>query len=835
MPPGDTCTWTGAVSDDWNTAGNWSCGHVPGPNDASIIPYSGKQPRINTSVTTGSLTLNSGGQLGFDTGGALTLFYDLLLNPQSTLKPSSGTMITLNGGNWTNNGGGVDAGSNAWTAAFNTTTDQYINGTSSYASFYNLTVNNVSMSNPGVHVGGHVGSVDFRGTLTIGPDATFDAGTAHDLIFSGNLINNGGTLQLPSAEVDFTGGQDQLIGGTATTHTFNHLFVSKSGGTLTFGGGANQVTVNGTLGVYGGLGTGSLTQLNTGSLTLGDNGTLSLGPGLTLNTPGNVTLGSGTTLNPNTAIVNFGGTTWTNNGATIGPGEWTANFNMPGNQTINGSATTQTFYNVGINNQSMTSPTLQIGGSTTTLNVGGTLTLGQDTTFNPGTATNLNVGGNWINNGGSFHGGIGNDVLFGGPDPQIIGGTAATQTFPGDLVIDKSADGVTLGGNTSQLIVNGQLQVGGGFLDLRSATLTTHGPTTIYKTGTLNLGAGTWNSNACIYLGMGGMFNPGTGTVNFRGATWGNDGGTVVPGPWTANFYLSGPQIIGGAATTQQFNNINIINNTMGSAALNVGVPALNLTGNLNIGDSAVFNPVVAQIYLNGNWINNGMFLPGQSLLVFMPARPGAQLADVSAAQTIGGASVTTFYSLTVDNPAGVVLENAARVDGQLNLRTGDLATGAYTLTLGSTATVTGTHDAVGNVQRDQTFTVGVPYSFGQSNTTITFADVGTLTGIAVNVAKTAPAGLTPAVARTYTITPTGAGYNATLRLAYQDAELNGIPEADLRLWRYTGERWEIQGPQTVNPAESWVERSGVTAFSAWALAPVGADRQWCYLPIVLR
>ena len=191
----DTCTWTGAVSDDWNTAANWSCGHVPSPNDACFIPPTGRQPRIYTSATIGSLTLNSGGQLAFAAGSALTLNDDLVLNSQSTLKPSSGTTITLNGGDWTNNGGGVDAGPNAWTAIFNLPGNQTINGTATTQTFYNVGVNNQSMSSATLLVGGSTTTLNVSGTLTLGQDTTFNPGTATNLNVGGNWINNGGSLE----------------------------------------------------------------------------------------------------------------------------------------------------------------------------------------------------------------------------------------------------------------------------------------------------------------------------------------------------------------------------------------------------------------------------------------------------------------------------------------------------------------------------------------------------------------------------------------------------------------------------------------------------------------
>src|SRR4029079_4880848 len=94
---------------------------------------------------------------------------------------------------------------------------------------------------------------------------------------------------------------------------------------------------------------------------------------------------------------------------------------------------------------------------------------------------------------------------------------------------------------------------------------------------------------------------------------------------------------------------------------------------------------------------------------------------------------------------------------------------------------------------------------------------------ILVNLAKNTPVGPPPfpgAVARTYTITPTGgAGFSATLRLHYLDSELNGNVENQLGLFRLGGV-WVRQGRTgSVDTVNNWAELSGVTQFSAWTLS----------------
>src|SRR5206468_5886627 len=76
-------------------------------------------------------------------------------------------------------------------------------------------------------------------------------------------------------------------------------------------------------------------------------------------------------------------------------------------------------------------------------------------------------------------------------------------------------------------------------------------------------------------------------------------------------------------------------------------------------------------------------------------------------------------------------------------------------------------------------------------------------------------------VSCTYTITPNGgAGFSATLRLRYKDSELQGLSESSLELWRYNGSSWQSPaGAATRDATQNWVEETGVTAFSPWAIA----------------
>ncbi|MFK8103570.1 MAG: T9SS type A sorting domain-containing protein [Saprospiraceae bacterium] len=79
----ETCEWTGAVDNNWNTAGNWSCNAVPGAADDVIIATATVSLNETTTITslnllpnvtlsgTGMLTVN--GNLTISDGGDCTL------------------------------------------------------------------------------------------------------------------------------------------------------------------------------------------------------------------------------------------------------------------------------------------------------------------------------------------------------------------------------------------------------------------------------------------------------------------------------------------------------------------------------------------------------------------------------------------------------------------------------------------------------------------------------------------------------------------------------------------------------------------------------------------
>lgn len=79
-------------------------------------------------------------------------------------------------------------------------------------------------------------------------------------------------------------------------------------------------------------------------------------------------------------------------------------------------------------------------------------------------------------------------------------------------------------------------------------------------------------------------------------------------------------------------------------------------------------------------------------------------------------------------------------------------------------------------------------------------------------------------ILRTYDIIPTNnTGLNATLRLNYFDAELNGLNENLLELWKSNDNiTWLLQGYTSRNTITNYVEKTGINDFSRWTLSTPG-------------
>ena len=209
----------------------------------------------------------------------------------------------------------------------------------------------------------------FNGPLTIKSGATLNTGASNWGVTLGSHFSNSGTFTANVSSIIIAGTANQSISGFTTTGLCS---MTKTGGIATLTGNVScaGITIN------------------------GSGGTLDLGTSLSHTISSAVTLTAGT-LDGDSSTLTVSAGNWINNGGTFTPASGTVTFTSTGGaQAINGSATSQTFFNLTVNK---TGQTLSVGGSTATLNINGTLTLTAGT-FDAGTAAAINLTGtqSWL-------------------------------------------------------------------------------------------------------------------------------------------------------------------------------------------------------------------------------------------------------------------------------------------------------------------------------------------------------------------------------------------------------------------------------------------------------
>lgn len=515
-------TWTGATSNSWATAGNWSPGSVPA-TDAPIIFDSSSTANLSTLLNQdfnvtgvtlsnpsgdvsigGANTLNLGAG-GFDLSAAtrdLAVSTPIVLGAVQSWNVAGGRALSLSGavsGNFalTIAGAGklslgvsniLPSGAGAGNLILNGTLD--LNGTSQSVNGLSGSglVDNTAAGSATLTVGTNDAAGTFSGIIqdTGGALALVKNGTgaltltgAND--FSGGFTNNGSGNVTPNNSLAFGTGPVVSNAGTlyatATTTFANSLTLNNS--TLRIGGGGGRtITWN-----------GPVTATGTSGLTC-DGGT------------GGITLGS---------TLDIAGATFNSyaNGTTN---------NIVGNVSGAGG------------NLNVTLGTLQLSGAGNTY--GGTTTIGTGCFLRLDATGTLPASGNVVINGGGLTirntAGWTHSGTISGDGAGVINlntGTNATLAGPisgvASINVNTAGTNATISGAISgAAAVN--VQLAGAALTLSGANVYT-GATTI-SAGTLNLGASnTLPDSSNIAMGAGTLnaatFSDTAGTLAVTGAS----------------------------------------------------------------------------------------------------------------------------------------------------------------------------------------------------------------------------------------------------------------------------------------------------------------------------
>ncbi len=760
-------TVTAPSGQNINVSGDWN-------NNGTFIPNGG------TVTFTGTTTLS---------GFAIYTFYNITITGTLTC-PSLGA-ITVNG-NWINNGTFIH---NNGTVTFNGNTT--LSGTSTF-SFYNINISGI-LTAPAVNFymyGNWVnngtfnhsnGIVSFSGTTIItGSTITsfFDiyiygilTGHATNLYIYGNWVNNGTWLH-NNGKCTFNG--TTLISGTTINYFYDIQIVgiltgpsginiyidgnwinngtwNHNNGTVVFNGTTlisgtaisyyYNITITGTLTghatnyyVANGWINNGVYNHNNGKITFNGN---TLIAGSNYSSFFDITI-VGILTGPSSSNVYIGGN-WVNNGT------WNHNnclVTFIGTTTINGSSITS-FFDIIIN---------------------GTLT---------GHATNMYIGGNWTNNGTWNH----NNGKCSFNGTTLIDGTVISSFF------DVFITGVLTGHTTNMFVAgdwtnngtwnhnNGKCTFNGtstifgssitSFFDVFiTGTLTGH-PTNIYIAGNWT-NNGTWNHNngKCSFNGTSTIFGSSitffydisiTGTLTGHGTnmwiagnwinngTWNHNNGKcsfngtttisgsstnyfynititgILTGPSALNIYIAGNWINNGTWNHNNggctFNGTTTISGSSTSSFFDVFITGIltghitdmhiagnwtnNGTWNHNNGKctfdgttliagssaSSFYHITISgiltgssstNIYIAGNWINNGTWNHNNCTIIF----------NGTVAQFITGVSV--YYNFTINNTAGITLNDNIIINAVLTYTNGKIATGVHTMELGENASCSG-------------------------------------------------------------------------------------------------------------------------------------------------
>lgn len=652
--------WTGAVSADWNTAGNWtvvqgSPGTVPTVNDIAEIGTAAftNQPAIAAAATAKSilfgsaqavtLTLNAGGTLatagnilGQWSGNAthtiqagaqsITVNGDLILsdgtaghainlNIGTGSVSVSGTITQSGGANIAFSGAGTLSTANNFnyvsgtftpgtgTVVYNGTNTQSIAG----ISYHNLTVSKssgIASVTTVIPLSGHLtlqgGTLELRTDVTVAGDVTSNIGT---LITSGNITLSaggnwvvGGTFTPGSGTVLLNGTNAQSISPT----TFNNLVINKSAGTAALTG---NISISNDLSV------------NAGTMDLG-------GYSASRNTSGGTfTLSSAT-------ILLAGGASFPGNYDTYNlAATSTVNYNGTGAQSVPGIS----FGNLLFTNGGANAKTL--AGAAT---VNGDLTISSGATFHAGGTYNIALNGNWVNNG-SFVPSSGN-ILLNGTGKTISGNTTFNRvTVYGSYSV-----------NNSDITYNGLLNIT---------------PTGSFAAGSGNstVNGDLTNSGSLTSTGVTTFTGTAVQTIRFLNAIVSNSAGVI-------NFNGNVSPIL-NSTSTPTYANLNI-NNTAG---VNPSVGWLVL-GNFTIGSGAIFNGGLPTHHIRGNFINNGT-VTSTGTLWYDPTTPvtvnfgpsfssiGTLILDGSGPITFTG-TPATLYHVDIESIVGITPSSGWTMNG---------------------------------------------------------------------------------------------------------------------------------------------------------------------------
>ncbi|MGB4845021.1 MAG: T9SS type A sorting domain-containing protein [Ferruginibacter sp.] len=229
--------------------------------------------------------------------------------------------------------------------------------------------------------------------------------------------------------------------------------------------------------------------------------------------------------------------------------------------------------------------------------------------------------------------------------------------------------------------------------------------------------------------------------------------------------------------------------------------------------------------------VNNGTFTAGNSIVKFTG----------TADKSIGGNSVTAFYELETEktNNSKISLLSNINVNNRITFTSGLLDLNQHNITLASAAILYNERESshiIGPNGGETVITVNMaaPNSTNAGNLGAVITSTANLGAVLIKRGHTIQSGtgLTSSANRYFDIEPANnINLDATLRFVYFDAELNLQNENIMVMYRSTdnGINWLNQPVNSRDAVLNYVEKTGITAFSRWAVSSNGSGP----LPVV--
>ncbi len=453
--------------------------------------------------------------------------------------------------------------------------------------------------------------------------------------------------------------------------------------------------------------------------------------------------------------------------------------------------------------------------------------------------------------------------------------TAVDLTIYGDLTIKNGAGQVFRGANQPEKLGSHTHTIYGNVYILE-------GVWSCVDVGGIDV-VGIWNVKKNVYVNgstsrMGPMSSAnatGLGIFNISGDLI-VDGGRLQAGTSSSPGLGTGIINIGGNFTITA-GSVKPATNTAGPFAINfVGKKTQNVNLGVNLYLSTVFNDTIksgSSVSVNldtckwgssttGSFVVNGSLeMKGISRLKGSGdfyLNPGATLKigcanGITTSDTLGNIQVTGIRSyskdanyeyngteiqgwgnalpdsvrgLIINNENGFELESDLYVDKTLSIKKGDLDLNGNVITLGSTGKLTETADNTvkginGKIITTQTVAAPASLNIGGLGLTLTTAnDLGNALVERFHSERTGNGN--HSILRYYNVQPAqnNSALNATLRIYYDDSELNGLDETKLALFKSKSAEdnsWDLVGG-TVNTTDNYVEAAGIEELSFWTL-----------------